>query len=60
MSKRFLGNFLKRRINKFVASAIRVKLPNLGNGKTILGLWGSEQIKKLGNLGQELVIMKMG
>lgn len=51
MSKRFLENFLKRRI--------RVKLPNLGNGKTILGLWGSEQIKKLRNLGQTLVIMRM-
>lgn len=51
MSKRFLGNFLKRRI--------KIKLPYFGNGKTILGLWGSEQIKKLGSLGQEIVIMKM-
>jgi len=32
----------------------------LGKGKTMLGAWGSEQIKKLGSLGQNLVIMKMG
>jgi hypothetical protein len=28
--------------------------------RTTLGKWGSQQIKKLGILGQDLVIMRMG
>jgi len=47
MSKRFLANFLKRRLN--------IKIFETEKKST----WGSEQIKKLKNLGQDLIIMQM-
>jgi hypothetical protein len=47
MSKRFLSNFLKRRMN--------LKISGTKAGSA----WGKEQIKKLGSLGQSLIVMQM-
>lgn len=52
MSKRFLTNFFKRRV--------KGRMSFLENERSSFGRWGSEQIKKVGNLGQEIVIMQMG
>lgn len=38
---------------------IKSVLPDFKQKKTKLGLWGSEQIRKLDFLGQEMVLMKM-
>jgi len=39
------------------------RLPNFwkskGNKKTVLGVWAGGQLKKLGDLGQEIVVMQM-
>jgi hypothetical protein len=44
---------------KTVIKRIKESLPDFKRKKTRLGLWGSEQIKKLDFLGQEMVLMKM-
>lgn len=50
MSKRFLANFFKRRLN--------FKINGLGRGKKALGSWGEKQIEKIGSLGQAIVLME--
>jgi hypothetical protein len=44
----------KRLFNK-----IKTIVPDFKQEKTRLGSWGSEQIRKLDFLGQEMVLMKM-
>jgi hypothetical protein len=46
---------LKRSLTK----KIKRNLPDFSQKKTNLGLWGSEQIRKLNFLDQEMVLMKM-
>lgn len=50
MSKRFLTNFFKRRVN--------LKFSVFGSNKKGLGIWGEKQIEKIGCLGQSLVVMQ--
>lgn len=47
---KFLKDFLDK---------IKTILPDFKQKKTRFGLLGSEQIRKLGFLGQEMVLMKM-
>lgn len=52
MSKKRLKNIFKRQLN--------FKLPSfLKEEKTILGTWGSEEIRRIQGLGQQIVLMKM-
>ena len=44
---------------KSLFKKLRLVLPDFGQKKTRLGLWGSEQIQKLDFLGQEMVLMRM-
>lgn len=48
MGKRNLANFLKRKFN--------ISLPEA----RIKSAWGKEQIKKIGSLGQSLIVMQVG
>jgi len=48
MSKRFLSNFFKRRLSLKVS------------GTRASSAWGKEQIKKIGSLGQSLIVMQVG
>jgi len=38
---------------------IKTILPDFKQKKTRFGLWGSDQVRKLDFLGQEMVLMKM-
>jgi len=49
---------MKVSMNK-LAKRIKKDLPDFRQKKTRLGLWGSEQIRKLNFLDQEMVLMKM-
>jgi len=46
-------------LKKSLVRKIKKNLPNFSQEKTGIGLWGSEQIRKLDFLGQEMVLMKM-
>lgn len=51
----------KRKLFKFLGNSIKISWPKiLKTNKTVLGIRAGEQIKRLGNLGQELITMRMG
>lgn len=48
-----------KRIKRTIKNKISVQFPDFRQEKTVLGIWGRDQIKKLGFLGQEMILMKM-
>lgn len=47
-----------RQVKKLYRQVARSFLKN--DEKTITGLWGEDQVKKLRSLGQDMVVMQMG
>lgn len=48
-----------RKLKRIFKNKISVQFPDFRQEKTVLGIWGRDQIKKLGFLGQEMILMKM-
>lgn len=48
-----------RKLKRIFKNKISVQFSDFRQEKTVLGIWGRDQIKKLGFLGQEMILMKM-
>jgi hypothetical protein len=48
-----------KKLKRILKNKISVQFPDFRQNQSILGIWGRDQIKKLGFLGQEMILMKM-